>query len=144
MKNIYNSITVSRWLRFSLLLVLIYSIQISPINHTHHFHKDAFPEFRISSLSLEVSVEHSSNHHHDSDSPQPANHHHAYDKRIDWHIIRTQLSKTTTSQDQCFRPAIHLVPTDDNNAPYNAYEKSPFIAEYNSYFLIIRGSPFTT
>lgn len=102
MNSMLSNIIYSRWLRLSLLLVLVYFSQIYPFYHLHHSHNDDIWDITVSSHPVDIEVAHSqdeSDHHHqhhDEDRPQPESHQHTYDKHIDWHLLRTHHSTRLT------------------------------------------------
>jgi hypothetical protein len=136
-----NSIMTSRWLRSFLVLVFVVFGQVYPYHHLHHSHDDSYFEFEISSHPIEVDVEHSSDHHHDGDAPHPENHQHAYDKHIDWHVVRTQNQTTSAFDDQFPRSPLAYILADDNDISWTD-SRDPLPVDGN-YFpsTTVRGPP---
>lgn len=141
MKNENKNIITSRWLRSFCFLVVVYFSQVYPFYHLHHIHKDSFLDFEISSHPLEVEVDHSSDHHHEEDASHTKDHQHAFDKYINWNIIRTQKPKTLTFYDQHILPYIPFILNNDNNI--SCYELSALLYNDDNFVTLktIRGPP---
>ncbi len=140
MKREHKNIITSRWLRTFIFLLLAYFSQVYPFYHLHHSHEDGLLDFKVSSHPIEVEVEHSSDHHHDGDTPQTDDHQHTYDKHIDWNNVRIQKPKTLTIDDQYSSASISYTPTN-NNFSYLKYENFLFIPHNYVSSIIIRGPP---
>lgn len=141
MKNEYKNIITSPGLRSILFLAILYFSQVYPFYHLHHFHDEGFLEFELSSPPIKVDIEHSSDHHHNSDTPQTDGHNHTFDKHIDWHITRTQNPRTKTSADQYLFVSLSL--SFSINQKFSSVDNEEFIYIYNYHISpsFIRGPP---
>lgn len=142
MKNGHNNIIISKWFRFCILLAFVYSSQVYSHFHSVHSHEEGSIEY--ASLLIEVDLEHSlyHRHHHHKSLPQSDDHQHAYDKHINWHVIRTQFQNTLTIDDQYIFSSIQFILTDDNNLSYYDFKELPLLDECHASSSIIRGPPF--
>lgn len=133
---------VSRWLTALILAALVYSIQIYPFYHQHHFHQDGLLEFEVSSHPDGVDVPHLFDHHdHDGDSSRDQGHQSHVDQQPDLVIIRVQTPRTPTLTGLYLYSSIPGDFTDYLQAS-SAETEEPFIVNrYQVRHLMFRGPP---
>lgn len=141
MKNEHRNSLVFLWLRSALLLVILYSGQLHPFHHLHHFHDEGVAESTIYFHPIEIDVEHSSGHHHDGGSPHTDDHRHTFDSHIDWHTARAQNPRILTLDDQRLFSSLSAAFTDDNSISRIDCERFIFIDSDDVPSSIIRGPP---
>ena len=139
MKNRYNNIITSRWLRSCIFLALVYSSQAYSLYHSIHSHEESAKEFIFP--AVDADEEHSSDHHHHIAHEQSDDHQHTYDKHIDWLFTRTQSQRTVTIYDQYIFSSIPQIIIDDGISSYFALEGLVLIDEYHDSSSVIRGPP---
>lgn len=139
MTNGYYNIITSQWFRFFVLLAFVSSIPVYSLYHSFHSHEESSIE--LTSLPIEIDLEHSLNHHHHNTLPQSDDHQHTYDKHINWHVIRTPFQNILNIDDQytCFSTS--FIVSDDNNSSNCNLEEFPFLDECGALPSIIRGPP---
>lgn len=143
MKNVFSNTIVSRWLIALTIAAMVYSIQIYPFYHLHHFHQDGALEFEMSSHPNGVDVAHVSDHRHDHDTDEPhsSDHQSHFDKHFDLPILRLQTPRSPTVVGQYLRPSILGVLADDGGASCADNEAPLFIDRYQVWSAMFRGPP---
>lgn len=141
MKYGYNNIITSKWLKFFLLLVMVYFCKVNPLNNIYYSHNHVLPDYKISKYHFDVDIELATHHHHFDDRRHDNDHQHDYDANISWHFARTQSRKLLKLDDQYIYSSISFILSDYKCASCLNFKESPFINKYDSSTFIIRGPP---
>ncbi len=141
MKSRNKGIITAWWLRSFLFLLIAYTSQLYTIDHLHHTHNEDATGVETRFLPIDVDLDHSADHQHDTEIPHKNDHQHTYNSHVDWHIIRIQNQRTVTIDDQRLFATVSSILTISSDISSISIEETIYVADNPTTSLIIRGPP---